>query len=336
MNQLLGSSGSARRFGLFSIALVACGTTPSTEHVGGTQDAGTPPFAVDSALPPFRADSGLPTFHIDAGAAPPSPDGGQPVEAGPIEDTGSVTGTTTIAMARKSNATGTITVKAFVTALAGVPADYPQWYVEDPEGGEYSGVVVYCDPLVTTPCNVPEPALHDLILVTGRLVTYMGQVELEPTAMSVVQSNAVPPPVPSLTAADIAPKGDSPYRGVYVSLAITAPTKLVVDGVTPAALADSACGATFDAGVATCTNVCEPPVYSGFQANDGTGNEVYIEAPFFHTDPLQSSPECLTQGGVVAVKVGMTFSAMAGILDIDPYSGSQDLSPVQPSDYATP
>ncbi len=227
-------------------------------------------------------------------------------------------------------------MKGFVTALAGVPADYPQWYIEDPAGGEYSGVLVYCDPLVATPCTVPEPALHDLILVTGTLTTYMGQVELLPTAMTIVQTNATAPPVPSLTAADVAPKANSPYRGVYVSLAITAPTKLVVDSVTPAGLADTACGAKFDAGVAACTDLCEPPVYSGFQANDGTGNEVYIEAPFFHTDPLQSSPECLAQSGVVPVRVGMTFSAMAGILDIDPYSASQALSPVLPSDYASP
>ena len=66
------------------------------------------------------------------------------------------------------------------------------------------------------------------------------------------------------------------------------------------------------------------------------GNEVYIEAPFFNTDPLQSSPECLTQSGVVPVTVGMTFSSIQGILDLDPYGQVQYLAPVQPSDYATP
>jgi len=63
---------------------------------------------------------------------------------------------------------------------------------------------------------------------------------------------------------------------------------------------------------------------------------VYFEAPFFHTDPLQSSPECLTQSGVVPVKVGTTFSAMSGILDFDGYASAQALSPVLPADYTTP
>ena len=270
------------------------------------------------------------------------------MDSGSSTDTGTGTGTdsaftgdagatTTIAQARQSSATGPITVKAFVTALAGIPKDYPQWYVEDPAGGPNSGVLVYCDPDLTKACTVPEPALHDLITVSGKLTTYQGQVELIPTAMTVLQSDATAPPVAMLTAADVAPSANSPYRGVYVSLAI--PSMLIVDNVTPTALFDTACGAVVpvDGGApAACSNLCEPPAYSGFQANDGTGNEVYIEAPFFHTDPLQSSPECLTQSGVVPVKVGMTFSKMSGILDVDPYSGLQDLSPVETSDYTTP
>jgi len=299
---------------LVALSLAACSSSSSATS---TSDSGV------------RHDTGGATK--DAGST--SKDGGSARDAA---------GLTTIAAARQSNATGTITVKGFVTALAGVPKDYPQWYIEDPAGGPYSGVLVYCDPLAKTPCNVPEPALHDLIEVTGKLTTYMRQVELEPTAMTVLQTNTPAPPVATLTAADVAPGASSPYRGVYVKLSI--PTKLVVDDVTPSALFDTACGAVpavdagagHDAGVAACTNLCTPPAYSGFQANDGTGNEVYIEAPFFNTDPLQSSPECLTQNGIVAVTVGMTFSAMSGVLDIGPYSGMQGIAPVLPSDYTTP
>jgi len=256
-------------------------------------------------------------------------------------DGGSGGATTTIAQARQAMPTTAITVKGFVTALAGVPGDYPNWYIEDPAGGQYSGINVYCDPLATTMCLVPEPALGDLIQLTGKVSSYKGQLELLPTAMTVLQKNATPPPIPTLTAADVAPSANSPYRGVFVNLMIG--TKLTVDDVTPAALADTACGATLptdggtgDAGVAACTNLCTPPVYGGFQANDGTGNEVYVEAPFFNTDPLQSSPECLSQPGVTKVTVGMTFSKMSGILDVDPYSGAQSISPVVPADYATP
>jgi hypothetical protein len=259
-------------------------------------------------------------------------------------------GTMTIAKARAGKVTTSITVDAFVTALAGIPTDYTNWYIEDPAGGPLSGVGVYCDPLGSTVCTVPEPALHDLIQITGPLSTYMGQLQLVPTAMKVLKSNATPPPVAKLTAADIAPSANSPYRGVYVELVV--PSKLIVDSVTPAALFDTACGAVLpsdggveggakdggasDAGPPHCTALCTPPVYSGFQANDGTGNEVYIRAPFFFTDLLQSSPECLTQPMVVPVTVGMTFSSMSGVLDVDLYSGAQNLSPVLPSDYATP
>jgi hypothetical protein len=308
-----------------ALALAACSSssTPATTH-----DSGVNPGTDAGA----KHDSGTTK---DTGTAE---DTGSTKDTGAPKDTGTPIATMTIAAARQSNPTGPITVKGFVTALGGVPGDYPTWYIEDPAGGQYSGVDVYCDPLATTKCTVPEPALHDLISLTGTLTTYMGQVEFEPTAMMVVQSNAMAPPVAALTAADIAPTGNSPYRGVYVSLTITAPTKLVVDSVTPKALADTgtSCAANFDAGVPQCTNLCEGPVYSGFQANDGTGNEVYIEAPFFHTDPLQSSPECLTQTGVVPVIVGTTFSKMEGILDFDGYAMSQALSPVQTSDYVTP
>jgi hypothetical protein len=256
------------------------------------------------------------------------------IDAGQKSDGG---GGMTLTQAITGNVTTPITVNAFVTALAGVPMDYPTWYIEDSAGGENSGIAAYCDP--AKGCTVTEPALHDLIQISGSIAPpYMGQRQFIPTAMKVLQSNATPPPVPALTAAEIAPTASSPYRGVYVSLTIS--PSLVVDGVTPMALFDTGCGAVVsaDAGAppAACSSLCEPPAYSGFRANDGSGNEVYIEAPFFNTDPLQSSPECLTQSGVVAVKVGSTFSKMSGILDIDPYAQAQALSPVQASDYSMP
>jgi len=297
---------------------VACSSSSTSSTTGG--DAGS---------------------HHDA-ASVVTPDGGSKKEAGTGAEAGSApTPTTTIAAARSSNSTAAIVVKGFVTALAGVPKDYPQWYIEDPAGGPNSGVLVYCDPLLTKACTVTEPALNDLIVVSGSLETYKGQVEMVPTAMTVLQANATPPPVAAVTTADIAPTANSPYRGVFVQ--VTIPSKLTVDSVNPAALADTACGAVIpadggapDAAPPACTNKCEPPLYSGFRANDGAGNEIYVQAPFFYTDPLQSSPECLTGSGVVPVTVGMTFSKMSGVLDVDPYSMMQAVSPVIPADYATP
>ncbi len=222
-----------------------------------------------------------------------------------------------------------ITVVGVVTALAGVPGDYPTWFIEDPGGGPNSGVAVYCDPLLAacSASGLPRATpLHSLVVITGSLTSFNGQHELIPTAQTLLEASTTPPPIPVLTAADLAPTADSPYRGVFVKYDAT---KLTVDNVTPAALKDSACSTT-------CSPLCEPPVYSGFEANDGLGDEIYVEAPFFNTDPLQSSPECLTQSGVVPVTVGMTFSSMQGILDLDPYALVQYLAPDQASDYVTP
>jgi hypothetical protein len=72
------------------------------------------------------------------------------------------------------------------------------------------------------------------------------------------------------------------------------------------------------------------------EVSDGAGHDFYVEAPFFNTDHLQSSPECLTQSGVVPVTVGMTFTSIQGVLDIDPYGNVQYLAPDLDTDYVTP
>jgi len=240
---------------------------------------------------------------------------------------------TTIAAARSGNVTSAITVQAVVTALHGSPGDFSQWYIEDQAGGPSSGVNVYCDK--DKSCALPEPALHDLVLITGTLSTYKGVVQMVPTAISTVQSNAVLPPIPTLTITDLAEGATSLYRGVLVKYA----TKLTVDNLTPTPLYDTSCNtggdAGADAGLPLCTG-CAPPTYSGFQANDGQGHEVYVENVFFSTDPLQSSPECTSASGAVPVTLGMTFSSMQGILDYDSYAAAQQIAPVQASDYTTP
>ena len=176
--------------------------------------------------------------------------------------------------------------------------------------------------------------------MTGSLSTYKGSLQFVPTAQTILSANGTPPPMPTVTMADVAPTGNSQYRGVLVKLA--SGTKLTVDNVTPAALVDTECtteiasDAGADGGVLSCASLCEPPAYSGFTANDGQGNEANIEQFFFATDTLQSSPECLSQPNVVPVMVGMTFSSMQGILDVDPYASQQALYPVLNTDYTTP
>jgi hypothetical protein len=254
-------------------------------------------------------------------------------------------------------------VNAIVTAEHGsIPNDVSEWYIEDPDGGAHSGVVVYCDPDKTScPASIRAPGRWTLVQMTGKLSPYKGQMEFVPTAQTVLADAGTPPPIPTVTMSD-------------VLVQIATGTTLTVDDVTPKALLDTSCGLVYpdagspaatdagdagddggdagdtdagdagssvadaggvDAGPGTyeCAPLCEPPAFSGFTANDGAGNEVNVEAQFFATDPLQSSPECLTQPGVTAVLVGTKFTTMQGVLDFDPYAGQQQISPVTPADY---
>jgi hypothetical protein len=263
----------------------------------------------------------------DGGAADATPQG----DAGP---------TTTIATARGGNVTTPITVTAVVTAVRGDdPVDTKEWYIEDPTGGPSSGIAVYCDHAAKQapcPAGITAPALHDLVTVTGTIVPYQGKLEIAPTAQSTVMSNAPAPPVPTVTPADLAPSGSSNLRGTVVKLA----TKVTVDDPTPHAFYYSKCamgdgGAGPDGGPTLCSG-CAPPTYLGFQVTDGSGNEILIENHFYTSEHLQSSPECLTHMGAVPVTRGMTFSGIAGILELNPSSMMQTFAPVLDSDYTTP
>jgi hypothetical protein len=260
-------------------------------------------------------------------------DAAKPLDLGPAA-------TTTIAAARKafimSSASASITVDAVVTAVQGPAGDQVIWYVEDPAGGPYSGISVFCDPLAaaTCPCkasctpHVEAPPIGTLVSITGTISAYHGQLQLTPTAQTLIQTNSAAPPVYTATAADLAAAATSPYQGVYVKF----PSLVTVDNVTPTALYDSQCNPSSVSPPPLCSG-CAPPTYAGFEVNGPGAGAFYVEELFFPFVPLQSSPECLTQTGAVVVKTGATFPSMAGILDVDPYAMVQVLSPVQPADY---
>jgi hypothetical protein len=247
--------------------------------------------------------------------------------------------TTTIAQARQAYLDGgsapSITVNAVVTAVQGPTGDQVNWYIEDPAGGPYSGIIVYCDPLAAKGCpclntcspHVAAQPIGTLVNITGKITAYDGQLELEPTAQTVVQSN-VTIPVYTASASDLAETANSPYRGVYVKF----PTTITVDNLTPAALYDTECKTGDAGGMPLCTG-CEPPTYAGFEVNGPGTGAFFVEETFFPFVPLASSPECVAEAGSAAVTNGETFPFMAGILDVDPYAGQQALSPTQPSDY---
>ncbi len=250
------------------------------------------------------------------------------------------TPTTTIAAARQAYSGGgtsaSITVAGVVTAVQGPTGDQVIWYVEDPTGGAHSGISVFCDPLAATTCpckasctpHVAAPALNTLVSITGTISAYHGQLQLEPTAQSVLQTGSTPPPTYMASASDLAESATSAYQGVYVKFAGSA----TVDDLTPVALYDTECNPTAGSGMPLCSG-CTPPTYAGFEVNGPGSDAFFVEETFFPFVTLASSPECTSQAGAVPVTMGESFPFIAGILDVDPYAMKQVLSPVQPSDY---
>jgi len=229
------------------------------------------------------------------------------------------------------NVTSSITVAAVVTAVQGPSGDEVNYYIEDPAGGPYSGIVVYCDPLLTSCPAGPRagnPSVGDYVLITGAISSYKGQQQITPTAYGLIASgHALPAPV-SVQGSDVAAGNTSAkYRGVLVKLSET----LTVADLTPKALYDTQCNT--DAGAMGTCSGCAPPTYSGFQASDSANDVIYVEQYLFPGDPLQSSPECVSMSGQVAVTQGETFPFMEGILDYDGYAMAQFMAPRGPSDY---
>ena len=167
------------------------------------------------------------------------------------------------------------------------------------------------------------------MLITGAISTYKGQLQIAPTNYALIQSGyALPAPV-AVQGSDVAAANTSAqYRGVLVKLSET----LTVTNLTPAALYDTQCNTDGGTGMPLCSG-CAPPTYSGFQATDSASDVIYVEQYLFPGDPLQSSPECVSAAGQVAVTNGETFPFMEGILDYDPYASAQFMAPRVPSDY---
>jgi predicted extracellular nuclease len=229
------------------------------------------------------------------------------------------------------NVTTSISVAAVVTAVQGPSGDEVNYYIEDPAGGPYSGIVVYCDPAETDCPAGPRagnPSVGDYVLITGPISTYQGQLQIAPTAYQKLGSgHALPAPV-TVQGSDVAAGNTSAqYRGVLVKLSDT----LTVTNLTPTALYDSKCNSA-DGGMSQCTG-CAPPTYSGFQTSDSASDTIYVEQYLFPGDVLQSSPECISMSGQVAVTQGETFPFMEGILDYDGYAMAQFMAPRAPSDY---
>ena len=240
---------------------------------------------------------------------------------------------TTIAAARAASVRTSITVTAIVTAVHGDS----EWYVQDQAGGKWSGIDVFCNKSAKkNPCpmSVTTPNPGDVLQITGVISPYKGKDELDPAAQTTMSTGGTLPAPMAVTTANAAEASTNPeLRGMLVTVTPSA-TPWTVDDVMPAALINTtACPTSTDGGCVMCL----PPQYSGFEVTDGT-TKIYVYNYFYGTSHLTSSPECLTSATTnVPVTTATQFTALGGILDVDPYAPTANtvvLAPATDSEYA--
>lgn len=133
----------------------------------------------------------------------------------------------------------TVTVTGIVVATNW--NNYPDnFFISDPEGGPWSGVLVYMSEI--------EPQVGDMVEVTGRVEEYYGLTEIsgynEPIVAEILSSGNPVPAATPVTTGDIV-SGEM-YEGVFVSLAnanvMQAPDEFgqwyVTDGTAPCQIDD--------------------------------------------------------------------------------------------------
>ncbi len=138
--------------------------------------------------------------------------------------------------------------------------------------------------------------MGDYVLITGPISTYKGQQQIAPTAYALIASDHALP-------AAVAVTGQRRRRGEHVGAVPRSPGEALRDADRDQPHAGGAlqhhCGTPTADGGPLCSG-CAPPTYSGFQVSDSASNVIYVEQYLFPGDPLQSSPECLTQTGQAA------------------------------------
>ncbi len=281
------------------------------------------------ALAGCRSDNGA-TTPINSHDMSASTDG----SAGTGDMATPVGAATTIAAARAASVRTSITVTAVVTAVHGTT----EWYVQDQAGGMWSGIDVFCNKKASKnpcPASVTVPNPGDVVTITGVISPYKGKDELDPSAQTTVSTNGTLPAPMTVASADAGELSAKPeLRGMLVTVTPSA-TPWSVDNVMPAALINTtACPTSTDAD-GGCL-MCFPPQYGGFEVTDGT-TKIYVYNYFYGTSHLTSSPECLTNAATnVPVTASTQFTALGGILDVDPYAPTANtvvLAPAVDSEY---
>jgi hypothetical protein len=236
--------------------------------------------------------------------------------------------TTTIAAVRQAayQAPTPLTVLAVVIAVDRNSPDATLWYVQDPEGGPYSGVAVWCAPWDNCPATVKAPKLHDYVLISGTITASA----IHPTMQQVIPGGPPAPAPTTVSALDLASRlGSARTWGLWGSK-VRLPVVTTVDSLTPWMLANGDCMSP------SGDNLCKGPIcapsYYGFEVIDGAGNKIIIGNDFQDVTGLVSSPECKASVGQTQVITGGTFDFIEGILD-QGTAAEQVLMPTSPDDF---
>jgi hypothetical protein len=291
---------------------------------GGCFDAGpvdAPPAPDSPPAPPDAADIDAPVDApiVDAPVDAPIPDA--PIPDARATDAPPATGTIAqMNMAPPAAGTalsfGPVVVVAARLTTVGGAARYAEVYVQDPGGGMYSGLHVFCD---TMPRSSPacSTAMHDLIgglqpgqvvSVSGVYATFNGEPELE-QPMVTDSGTTMAPVAVSVTAAALADSQQtlSPsLASAYVHLA----GPIHVSNVTASKFAST----TGCSGGMTA--------YLGFDAT--AGSTTLAIGLGFPASVTYCLPGCTgaTCAAPQLVTTGETFSSLAGIVSLSPASTS--------------
>ncbi len=283
---------------------------------------------------------------VDARPSGPIPDAA-PSGGGPDAGTGPIT-ETIVQLNMNPPATfntpvtinNVVVIASKISNSHGVPR-YAEAWVQDPGGGMYSGMHVFCDtaPSSGTPCT---QAMHDLIksLTQGQVVSVSGlwdQFDTDPPEVKVptvtVGGSTMAVTAMDVDAATMAFSNQTLALSV-ASAYVTINEPITVSNTTAAEYASTgACTVSGDAGTSPDAAMGVP--YFGFEATSMSGSTIAVSFNFSFTLDY-CLPDCPGYGCTAPnlITQGEVFTHVSGIADVDTFATPEyvQIDPVKNAD----
>ncbi len=219
-----------------------------------------------------------------------------------------------------------VVVASKISNSHGVPR-YAEAFIQDPGGGMYSGMHVFCD---TAPSKPPActQAMHDLIksLTAGQVVSVSGtwdQFDTDPPEIKVptvtVVGTTMPVVAMDVDAATMAFSNQTLPLSV-ASAYVTVNEPITVSNTTAVEYASTgACTVNGDAG--TTPDAASGVPYFGFETTSMSGSTIAVSFNFNFTLDY-CLPDCPGYGCVAPnlITQGEVFSHVTGIADVDTFA----------------